>query len=106
MDFMKMLEEYRKFANLSNEEKAEQIANQFLETKEVEIDTSRRLYQLSFMLDRLCRLFVKKNLVKKSELDDEMEVANAKAKEKFDNELAKWKEKLKSEILSELEKSE
>ena len=106
MDFMKMLEEYKKFSNLSNAEKAEQTVEQFFAMKASEIETSRRLYQLSFMFDSLCKMLVEKGLIEKAEFDSAMEVADAKAKEKFDKDLAKAKEEAKSEILAELEKSE
>ena len=106
MDFWKMFEEYHKFSKLSSKEKVEQAVEEVFAIKASEITTSRKLFQLVFMFDRLCKLLIKKGLVEQAELDCEMEVANAKAKEEFDQDLAKAKEKIKSEILAELEKTE
>ena len=101
-----MLEEYKKFSNLSPEEKAEQTVEQLLSIQSTEMATSRQIYRMSFMFDSLCKMLVEKGLIEKAEFDSVMEVADAKAKEKFDQDLAKAKEEAKSEILAELEKSE
>ena len=106
MDFLKMFEEYQKFSKLSSKEKAEQAVEQVFAMKASEIATSRKLFRLVFMFDSLCKLLIKKGLVEQAELDSEMGVADAEAKEKFDQDLAKAKEEAKSEILAELEKSE
>ena len=106
MDFFKMFEEYHKFSKLSSKEKAEQAVEQVFAIKASGIAIARAVQSLAAGFDSLCELLVKKGLVEQVELDSVMEVADAEAKEKFDQDLAKAKEELKSEILAELEEME
>ena len=106
MDFLKMFEEYHKFSKLSSKEKAEQAVEEVFAIKALEIAIAREVQSLAAGFDSLCELLVKKGLVEQVELNSKMEVANAKAKEEFDQDLAKAKEEIKSEILAELEKTE
>ena len=70
----------------------------------VKMSISRTVYRLSFMIGVIGNFLVQAGLITQSEVDSAMEVADAKTKEKFGQDLTKAKEKAKSEILAELEK--